>query len=150
MSNPVVKPDEQAVHYAELVAENTSLKKRLDGIEADRKKEKAETLLDRLDKIEHYKFDRADELEAMLNTDDAGREKIANRIRKNHEKQPGYDDAVPVDYSADNLPLPKREGDTNPLTVEPEFYQETLDYIRETGEKDFAKAQRAVKLANKK
>lgn len=152
MATEVLKPEE-AVHYAELTKRAESAEKRLAEIEKERVREKTEALLDKLDKVEHFKFDRDAELELMQATDDAGREKIAARIRKYHEKQPGHDDEVPVSYEADR-PLPERKDDSkNPFHEKPDFYEETLEYCRATGEVDFEKAHRAVEereLARKK
>lgn len=142
MSEAVAKPNpNESPEFFAMKTELESNRKRLADIEPERTKEKSTNLLDRLEHVEHYKLDRADELEAMCATDDAGRAKIAARIRKNHQKVPGSEDEVTVAYSDDNLPLPGREPSVHD---EPENYQETLDYMRENGEYDFEKAQRIV------
>lgn len=140
----VVKP-EDAIHYAELTKRAESAEKRLAEIEKERVLEKSQKLIERLAEVEHFKFDTKEELELMQATDDAGREKIAARIRKYHEKLPGHDDEVPVHYEGEK-PLPKHDKTPND---EPEFYQETLDYIRKTGEQDFEKANRIVRESKK-
>lgn len=156
MAEVVTKP-EDAVHYAELRREADesrkradSLEKELAGIRAERQREKAEKILDVLEKIEHFKFDRAEELELMQATDDAGREKIAGRIRKYHEKLPGFEAEVPVDYSADNRKLPDRKDpNANPAHDAPDHYQETLDYVKAHPGVGYDEAEAAVKARRK-
>lgn len=145
----VIKP-EDAVNYSERIesAEKRAeaAEKRLAEIENDRKREKSERLLDRLGEVEHFEFDRKEELELMMNTDDAGREKIAARIRKFHGKVPGHEDEVPVDYSNDNRQLPERKKETpNPLSEEPVNYQEVMDFVRSNPGVTYEEAEAKVK-----
>lgn len=73
------KKDDEAEKYQ---AEAAGLKVKLAEVEVDR-------LLDRLELVERYQFDRGDERARLIPLDDAAREKRLSEIRKYHPQLPG-------------------------------------------------------------
>lgn len=153
----VKKPEDQMIQYQELTRLLESEKQaraasesRLASLEKELKKGRAEKILDRLDLVEHYKLDRAEELEFFMEVDESKWEKRVNSIRKNHEKKPGREDEVPVSYS-DPMALPKRsDSEVHPLADAPDHYQETMDYVRANRGVSYEEAEKIVLASRKK
>lgn len=80
---------EQTVQYAAIEERCKKLEAQNATLIADREGEKVDRLLDQLEKVELYQFDREDERKAMLAMDTAGRAKRADSIRKFHHRLPG-------------------------------------------------------------
>lgn len=102
----------------------------------EREEDKVNGILDRLEKIEGYQFDRADEIAAMIPLDAAGRTKRAESIRK-HNKQTPVPAGMQIEVYSGNVNGPP-EGTTQKQA------QAAIKYA-EQHKTDYADALAAVK-----
>lgn len=71
------------------IEQYTATQEQLAKLIAEREAEKVDRILDTLEKVEHYQFDRKSEAERFLTLSEAGRTARADEIRKYHSKLEG-------------------------------------------------------------
>lgn len=138
--------NEHAINYArleqtfkEMQAENKALREQVDILRGQSRKDKAERIVTQL-QAECYQLDRAEEVQAFVELDDAGWERYEARVRKNYQK-------APVSYNRKEVPVytGSVEGPAGEDETTREQMQAAVRYQKEHDGLTFNEALAAIK-----